>query len=632
ATPPTAHRRAPTLLPLPLLSLAMGIWAAAAATPILAQTAHPAPATTAATTAPTTTATSASTTNGQAPEAAATAAFNGLQRDYEAWLLRESPEYATTLGVRTYDDRVSDISLAAADRRAADAGAFLQRLNGISAPALSPADRTNHAILRRQLSEAVEGNGFGQRMMLFTTYAGWHQNFAGMAGSLPFNNAVDYTSYITRLAQYPAMNDEALRITQMALDQGYALPCAVLDGTDGTISGLIAANPAQSRYFAPFNRPRPATITAAQWAAMQAQTRQIITQRIYPALQKHLRFFQQVYRPRCAAAPGVSAQPHGAEYYAFRIRQETTTTMSADEIHQLGLNEVARIRAEMAQLATSAGFASREAFIADLRTNPAYYATTAEELMMRVARVTRRIDGFMPRLFHRLPRLPYTIAPIPAETAQGTTTAYYSPGAPSAGIAGTYFVNTSKLDQRPLWEIPALSMHEAVPGHHNQIALQQELDLPMWRRNFTGFTAFVEGWGLYSERLGIEMGLYDSPATNMGRLSYEMWRACRLVVDTGIHARGWSKAQAIAYMRDNSALSDANIEAEVNRYISWPGQALGYKIGELRIRALRERAENALGPQFDLRAFHDIILGQGPVPLDTLDAQVNEWIAAQSAH
>lgn len=555
--------------------------------------------------------------------------FAALQSDFEAMLLREAPEYATMLGVRDYDYRVSDVSLAAADRRAAASQALLTRLDAIPADALSAADRTNRAIMRRMLSESVEGNGFGQRTMLFTTYAGWHQNFAGLADSLPFNRIADYRSYVARLAQYPAVNDEALRVSQQALDGGYVLPCAVLGGTERGISGLIAEDVAQSRYYAPFANTKPVDASDADWAAVQAEARRVIGEDINPALAKHRDWFVQSYLPRCAQAVGVSAQPGGAAYYAFRIRQETTTDMSAEEIHQLGLSEVARIRAEMEQVATRAGFASREAFIADLRTNPRHYATTPEELMMHTARITRRIDGFMPRLFGRLPRLPYTIREIPAETAEGTTTAYYSQGSPSGGIAGTYYVNTSKLNQRPFWEIPALSLHEAVPGHHHQISLQQELDIPLWRRSFTGFTAFVEGWGLYSERLGIEMGLYDTPETDMGRLSYEMWRACRLVVDTGLHAKGWSKEQAVAFMRDNSAMSDANIDAEVNRYISWPGQALGYKIGELRIRGLRERAERELGARFDLRAFHDAVLAQGAVPMDVLEAQVGEWIAGQ---
>ena len=553
--------------------------------------------------------------------------FAALQSEYEAWLLREAPEYATALGVRDYDERVTDISIAAMDRRAAEAAAFLAGLDAIAADALSPEDRTNRAIMRRLLSDAVEGNGFGQRMVLFTTYAGWHQQFAGLADGLPFARLADYRSYMTRLAQYPAVNDEALRISQQALNGGYVLPCAVLGGTERGIAGLIAEDVTQSRYYAPFTRPKPVDASDADWAALQAEVRTVIETGIYPALRRHRDWFVADYLPRCATAVGVSAQPDGARYYAFRIRQETTTDLTADQIHDLGLSEVARIRAEMETVAARAGFASREAFIADLRSNPRHYATTPEELMMRTARVTRRIDGFMPRLFGRLPRLPYTLREIPAETAEGTTTAYYSGGSPSAGIAGTYYVNTSKLDQRPFWEIPALSLHEAVPGHHHQIALQQELDIPGWRRNFTYFTAYTEGWGLYSERLGIEMGLYDTPETDMGRLSYEMWRALRLVVDTGLHAKGWSKEQAIAFMRDNSALSEANIEAEVNRYISWPGQALGYKIGELRIRALRERAERELGPRFDLRAFHDAVLAQGAVPMDVLEAQVGAWIA-----
>ena len=557
--------------------------------------------------------------------------FAALQSDYEAWLLREAPEYATALGVRDYDDRVSDISIAAMDRRAGEAQAFLARLEAISADALTANDRTNRAIMRRLLADAVEGNSYGQRMVLFTTYAGWHQQFAGLADGLPFARLADYRSYVTRLAQYPAVNDEALRISQQALDGGYVLPCAVLGGTERGISGLIADDVTQSRYYAPFTRPKPVDASDAEWAALQAQVRQVIETAIYPALRRHRDWFVTDYLPRCSTAVGVSAQPEGARYYAFRIRQETTTDLTADQIHDLGLSEVARIRGEMEQVASRAGFPSREAFIADLRSNPRHYATTPEELMMRTARVTRRIDGFMPRLFGRLPRLPYTLREIPAETAEGTTTAYYSQGSSSAGIAGTYYVNTSKLDQRPFWEIPALSLHEAVPGHHHQIALQQELDIPGWRRNFTYFTAYTEGWGLYAERLGIEMGLYDTPETDMGRLSYEMWRACRLVVDTGIHAKGWSKEQAIAFMRDNSALSEANIEAEVNRYISWPGQALGYKIGELRIRALRERAERELGARFDLRAFHDVVLAQGAVPMDVLEAEVGAWIAGVSS-
>lgn len=566
------------------------------------------------------------------PAAAAPADdFKALTDELWSWILRSNPTFATTLGVRDYDDQIQDISLAAADRRAAEAGALLKRLDAIPTAALSPADRTNQAILHRSLSEMIEANGFGQRMMLFTTYDGWHQNFAGLADNLPMRTRADYESYLARIAQYPRLNDEALKITRQAVDKGYVLPCIAIQGSEKGISGVIAEDPAKSRFYAPFLKARPVDVSDAEWAAMQARARRIITDVLNPAYRKHYAFYTGTYLKRCAKTVGVSAQPDGAKYYAFRIRQETTTDLSADQIHQIGLDEVKRIRTEMEAVAKKAGFASREAFIEELRSNPTYYAKTPEELMEKVARVAKTIDGKMPTLFGRLPRLPYGIRAIPAETAEGTTTAYYNQGSPQSGIAGTYYVNTSKLDQRPSWEIPALSAHEAVPGHHHQIALQQELDIPDWRRHGTFFTAFVEGWGLYSERLGIEMGLYDTPEKDMGRLSYEMWRACRLVVDTGIHAKGWIKEQAVAFMTDNSALSAANIDAEVNRYITWPGQALAYKLGELKIRELRSRAEKELGPRFDLRRFHDAVLGQGAVPLDVLEAQIDAWIVSEKA-
>lgn len=556
-------------------------------------------------------------------------AFDTVEADYEAWLLRENPEAASMAGEDRYADRLSDLSLAAQDRRAAEAAALLARLEAVAVDQLAANRRTDHAIMRRQLREAIEANRFPQRMMLFTTYAGWHQSFASLADYLPFRTGADYRAWLARLAAYPAHNRAAIAVTRAGLAGGLALPCAVLDGYERTISGVVTEDVRQSRLYAPFTRSRPADVIPTEWAAMQARAQVLIRDMVNPAYREHLRFFAETYRPRCTASISVSELPQGPEYYAFRIRQETTTDLTAAEIHELGLAEVARIRAEMEALARRAGFADRAAFVHHLRTDPRYFAATPEAYLAHAAWITRRIDGQMPSQFGRLPRLPYTIRAVPAETAEGTTTAYYGPGSPSNGVAGTYYVNTSRLDQRPLWELPALSLHEAVPGHHHQIALQQELELPRWRRDFTGFTAFTEGWGLYAERLGIEMGLYDSPAADMGRLSYEMWRACRLVVDTGIHSRGWSRDQAIAFMRDNTAMTEANIAAEVNRYISWPGQALGYKIGELRIRALRAEAENALGPRFDRRAFHDMLLAHGAVPLDVLEAQVREWIAIQ---
>lgn len=567
-----------------------------------------------------------------APVAAAPADdFKRLLDEHYAWLLRESPVTATSLGVRDYDNRINDVSAAARERRGGQAAEFLRRLDAIPVAQLSAADRTNHAILRRSLSEEVESRRFGQRNMLFTTYYGWHQAFAGMANALPFRTAADYRSYLARLAQYPKLNDDALAITAEAVRGAYVLPCSVLGNYERSIAGVIAEDPAKSRFYEPFTRGKPADLGEAEWVRMQAEARRIVTQVLNPAYAKHRDFYRTRYLPNCAKSDSISAQPGGRDYYAFRVRQETTTNLTPDRIHEIGLAEAKRIRAEMEAVAREAGFATREAFIQELRTNPTYYARTPEELMEETARVTKMIDGKMPSLFRTLPRLPYGIREIPAETAEGTTTAYYDSGAIESGVAGTYYVNTSKLDQRPLWEVPALSLHEAVPGHHHQIALQQELELPPFRRHFTGFTAFTEGWGLYAESLGREMGLYDTPAKRMGQLSYQMWRAARLVVDTGIHSKGWDKARAVAFMRENTALSDANIDAEVNRYISWPGQALGYMIGNIRIRDLRAKAERELGGTFDLRRFHDAVLLQGSVPLDVLERQVNDWIASERA-
>lgn len=554
-----------------------------------------------------------------------------LVDDYWAIVLKESPVMASSLGVDTYANELGDYSLAAQDRFAKASADYLKRLNAIPETELSPADIIEYGILKRTLAESVEANGFGQRTMNFSTYSGWHQQFAGMADSLPFRTKADYESYNNRLKQYARANDQAIAVANAAIKGKHMLPCEILAGYEKSIIGLITEDERESRLFRPYAGKKPDSLSEDDWNALSSQAIMTISTIVNPAFKKHLAWYAKSYKPACAKAPGISAQPGGKDYYNFRIRQQTTTNMDAEQIHALGLSEVVRIRAEMVEVAKKAGYESREAFIRHLRTDPQYYAKTPEELMEKVARVAKIIDGKMPSLFHRLPRLPYGLKEIPAEIAEGTTTAFYSPGSPAIGIAGFYFVNTSKLDQRPLWEIPALSVHEAVPGHHHQIAQQQELDLSDFRKNGAFFTAFVEGWGLYSERLGIEMGLYDTPAKDMGRLSYEMWRATRLVVDTGIHAKGWSKQQAIDFMTDNTALSAANIEAEVNRYISWPGQALAYKIGELKIRELRELATRELGAKFDLAAFHDTVLGQGAVPLDVLEAMVKDWIEVEKA-
>ncbi|MDX3901210.1 MAG: DUF885 domain-containing protein [Sphingobium sp.] len=557
--------------------------------------------------------------------------LKSVMDDHWRWYLSTHPTEATARGVRDYDDRIYDISLVARDAQVKAEKEFLRRLDAIPENDLSAQDRTSRAVLAWMLREDIEDDRHGERVMLFTTYYGWHQGFSSMADGLPFYTAADYRSYLKRLTLYPRQNGDAMAITRQAIAGGYMLPCSVLGNFANGISGIVAGRPEDTRFYEPFKRAKPRDVTDAQWAAMKAEAIATIRDVLTPEYAKFHDLFVKEYQPRCRRSDSASTLPGGAAWYASRVRAHSTTDLTPDAIHQIGLKEVARIAARMDAVAAQAGYSSRKAFIEKLRSDPSYYARTPKELMAAAALQAKTIDGLMPRYFGRLPRLPYGVREIPAAEAPGTTTAYYAPGAPESGIAGTYYVNTSKLDQRPLFELPALTAHEAVPGHHNQIALAQEMDLPPARKYLAGFTAFVEGWALYTEYLGEEMGLYDTPEKMMGRLSYEMWRACRLVVDTGIHAKGWDKARAVAFMRDNSALTDANIDAEVNRYISWPGQALGYKLGEIRIRELREKAQSALGERFDLKRFHDAVLAQGAVPLDLLTAQIDAWIAAEKA-
>lgn len=568
---------------------------------------------------------------------AAGSAWAGPVEDYESlreemWqaTLDASPQLATSLGDRRGDGQLEDLSLAAYDRRVDEAGQYLARLEAIDVAALPPALRVDRAILKRSLEDRIASARHDHdRFVIFTNRGGWFLGFAGLPDRSPFFTLADYESYVGRLESFLRVNEDGISRSREAVARGLTQPCEPIRGLAARVRALVTADPRASLFWKPFAQ-RPETITQRQWDDLQERAAAAIADGVMPAYEDLAEFLAREYEPRCRdGLPGISQTPGGAEYYAHRVRQYTTTDLTPEDVHELGLAEVARIRAEMEQVAAQAGFASREEFITHLRTDPQYYMTDADAYVAYAAALAKRIDGWMPRLFGRLPRQPYTVLPVPPAQAPGNTTAYYERGSMAAGQPGIYRVNTTELDQRPLWELPALGVHEAVPGHHQQIALQQELDIHPLRANGTFFTAFSEGWGLYAERLGIEMGLYDTPAKDMGRLSYEMWRAARLVVDTGIHAKGWSKQQAVDFMLVNTALSSANIDAEVNRYITWPGQAVAYKIGELKIRELRLLAEQALGTRFDLRAFHDAVLENGAVPLDVLEQHIESWIDRQ---
>ncbi len=563
----------------------------------------------------------------------AEAEFTELREDVWQWTLDTSPSLATSIGDRRGDGQLGDSSIAGYESGLADRRAFLARLKAIDADSLPQSLQIDYALLQRDFEDTLEGAQHAHsRYIVFTNRGGPQGAISGLAYASPLFTAQDYDSYIGRLEAFPEYVSHYISRSQTAIELGLTQPCEPMQGYENSITGLIAETPEDSVWWSVFET-RPATISESEWTALEQRGRSAITEGAFAGLRSFADFYTQEYAPACRTdeAPGVGGTPGGQEYYAYRVRSFTTTDMTPQEVHDLGQSEVARIRAEMEAVAAEAGFDTREAFIQHLRTDPQYYPADEESYLQYTQALAKEIDGWMPRLFGTLPRLPYTVEPIPAANAPGNTTAYYESGSLTTGQAGIYRLNLTELDQRPLWELPALGVHEAVPGHHHQISLQQELDIHPLRANGTFFTVFVEGWGLYSERLGIEMGLYDTPAKEMGRLSYEMWRASRLVVDTGIHALGWTRQEAVDFMLANTALSEGNINAEVNRYITWPGQALAYKLGELKIRELRTRAEGTLGAEFDLRAFHDTVLENGSVPLDVLEAHVDAWIAAELA-
>lgn len=566
-------------------------------------------------------------------ESEAASAFKALRDDVWQSTLNNSPTLATRIGDRRGDGKLSNISIEEYERGIAETRAFSVRLESIDEEQL-PADmRIDYAIMKSSFDDELAGAEFDHsRYIIFTNRSNWFSRIESLPYRSPLFTLADFQSYADRLDVFGQVNADGIERSRKAVELGLTQPCEPMRGIEANIRQQIFDDYTQSPLWQPFLADKPSSISDADWNRLKEQAKLALETGIMPAYRYFLAFYKDEYEPNCRpGTPGVLETPNGAEYYAYRARSFTTTDMTPDEIHNLGLSEVARIRSEMVEVAKLAGFDNREAFIEHLRTDPQYYMTDEQEYLRYTQALAKEIDNFMPKLFGKLPRLPYTVLPIPAAQAPGNTTAYYERGSLEAGQAGIYRLNLTELDQRPLWELPALGVHEAVPGHHHQIALQQELDIHPLRANGTFFTAFVEGWGLYSERLGIEMGLYDTPAKEMGRLSYEMWRATRLVVDTGLHAKGWSKQRAVDYMLDNTALSPANIDAEVNRYMTWPGQALAYKIGELKIRELRGRAEESLGAKFDLRDFHDTVLENGAIPLSVLEEHVDRWIAAQLA-
>ncbi|GGD08625.1 DUF885 domain-containing protein [Aquisalinus flavus] len=556
--------------------------------------------------------------------------FEQVMEAHWQWYLEQNPAYATMLGEDVAGDELGDPSIAAYDAAVEDRKAFLGKLQAINPATLSDDNQLNYALLTQQLEDEIEAGDFPGKYILISNRGGPHLDMTGLPDLLPFFDADDFASYVARLGKMDEYIETATETIRTGIEGGWTQPCASMEGYEDSITTHIVDDAADSVFLAPF-AAKPATMAQARFDELKAQASDIVETEIIPALEEFETFYRQEYQPACREIDGIGSVEGGQDYYAYLARSFTTTDATPEEIHQRGLSEVARIRAEMEKVIEAAEFdGTFEEWLNFLRTDPQFYPQTGDERMVEAARIAKKMDGEMPKLFATLPSLPYGLKEIPLDIAEKTTTAYYQPGAGDGTRAGFYFVNTTKLDTRPLYELEALTLHEAVPGHHHQIALAQQLDMPPFRR-FTFFTAFVEGWGLYAESLGEEAGFYETPYTKFGQLSYEMWRACRLVVDTGIHAKGWTRQQAIDFMAENSALSMNNITTEVDRYITWPGQALAYKTGELKIKELRALAEEELGEDFDIRLFHDAVLGNGGVPLSVLEDHIKTWIEEQKS-
>ncbi|MFN4092154.1 MAG: DUF885 domain-containing protein [Brevundimonas sp.] len=550
--------------------------------------------------------------------------------DYETWLKRNDgggdPESGEDDGSSRMPDLSRDYELTLVEPLTG----FKRRLDAVNTTGLNDQDAENHAFLSRVINRALEEIPLDTGRLAFNSEGGVGQTVAYMAGSTRITNRRDAERWIARLGGIGKMYDDATLNARRGISTGMVQPGSVVDSAIALATTDAGFTPETDPLLKPFV-VLPASIAAEEQAALRARAAAIVAEQIAPRRQAWLDFLRDEYRPVAPEAPGLGLKPGGRELYAWFVRGYTTTDLTPDQVHQIGLEEVARIRdrmeAEMRATGWTGDFAG---FLTFLRTDPQFYAPSREALLEKASEMAKRADNGLPALFGTLPRLPYGVRAVPAEIEANYTTGRYFGGSMERGVAGGYMVNTSRLDQRPLYELPALTLHEAVPGHHLQIALAQEAAEDAAFKRGADLTAFTEGWGLYSEFLGEEMGFYRTPYERFGRLSYEMWRACRLVADTGMHWLGWSVEQARACFRDNSALSPHNIETELQRYVGWPGQATAYKIGEIRLRQIRARAEAALGEKFDVRRFHDAILVDGPLPLDLLDARMDRWIAAET--
>lgn len=554
--------------------------------------------------------------------------LNAIIAEHWDYSLREDPTTATAVGVNDFNDQMPRVTRGDQLRRLAAEKSFLLRAQDIDSRSLSVAGRINSDLFQWVLADSIAAYELNLSRIPFNTFSGFFMTALTASSGVSMDTVADYEDYIARMADIPRYFEENLDNMREGARTGFVLPRIVIDGVLPTIAAQVKDHPEDSSFYEPFESMSDRVAETDQ-QRLRRKGQAVIRDAVMPAFASLATFLREHY----AASETISAHdlPQGMEYYAFNIKRYTTlSSATPSEIHALGLEEVKRIRVEMQELIDELEFDGDFAAFSDfLRTDPQFYATSKQQLLKEVAYIAKRIDYVMPGFFGKLARQSYGVVPVPDEIAPNYTTGAYHGAPPGGRHGGAYWVNTYALDQRPLYEIPSLTLHEAVPGHHHQNALALEMtDAPEFRRNLY-FSAFGEGWALYSEKLGVEMGIYQTPYEQFGRLSYEMWRACRLVIDTGLHSQGWTRQQAMDFFFVNTSLSAGNIRAEVDRYIAWPGQALAYKLGELKIWELRRIAEQSLGERFDIREFHDVVLGNGAVPLAMLEDIVLRYIAAE---
>jgi uncharacterized protein (DUF885 family) len=559
------------------------------------------------------------------PAAAELEAF--LESEWQR-TLEDNPTWASSLGDRRWNDRWPDLSIEALETRHAADLAALARLEQIDPAALPSARRLDHEMYRRVLEERIENFRYRRHLVPFNQRGGPH-NAYDTVERLRLANVQDYEDWLARVRAFGGYADQSVALLAAGIEAGIVHPQIIAERIAGQLESQAKLDARGSPWAKPFLE-LPDSLPAADRERLAREGLAAVEDVVLPAIARLDAFFRAHYLPAARESVGIWDQPDGRAYYAARARHFTTTELTPREIHDIGLAEVARIRAEMEAIREQVGFSGDlAAFFEHLRTDPQFYYDTPEALFEAYLAASKRVDPELVKLFGKMPRMPYGVRPIPEAIAPDTTTAYYSRPAADGSRAGYYYVNLYRPEVRPKYEIEALTIHEAVPGHHFQIALAMELEgLPAFRR-LGGVTAYVEGWALYAESLGPELGMYTDPYSKFGQLTYEMWRAVRLVVDTGIHEFGWTRQQAIDYFRTNAAKTEADIINEIDRYIAWPGQALAYKIGELKFKELRARSEATLGADFDIRAFHDLVLSNGAIPLDSLERLVDEWLEGQ---